>query len=458
MSNAATGPGARGIDRACLANLAIAGAGFALCVYAFEPGLMSIDSAVQYLQALSKDYGDQHPPLMAWLWGRLDRIVPGPLGMLLLHLALLWSGLLALAEGARRRGMPHEWALFVVGFLPTTLSIAGVIWKDVGMAFAYLCAVGLLYLAGTTGRASRFVLVGAALVLIAYATMIRANAAFAALPVAWYFVVVASGRRRLAVSLVAALALVGAILAAQQLLERHAFEARRQHLSQMILLFDLTAIGCAGGRADIPAAYRIDGFDPAALCENYDPNQVDKLFFFPDSQLRLSMDDAAFAELRRAWLAAVTAEPVRYLRHHNRAFAGLLGIRKASENDRLLRQPVTHSNAWRIAFEPNTLSRAVDATTDALGALGVFSGILWLVLAFALLQAARRFPGGAMPEIPLLASAIAYFLPYYLLSLAPNYRFVYWSVVATATAAVLLGLRALAARRRGQRSSALIST
>jgi hypothetical protein len=57
-------------------------------------------------------------------------------------------------------------------------------------------------------------------------------------------------------------------------------------------------------------------------------------------------------------------------------------------------------------------------------------------------------------ESALLASAIMYFLPYFFLSLTPNYRFIYWSVLATSVAGVLVALRLVVehydvARRRG---------
>jgi len=34
-----------------------------------------------------------------------------------------------------------------------------------------------------------------------------------------------------------------------------------------------------------------------------------------------------------------------------------------------------------------------------------------------------------------------YFLPYFFLSLTPNYRFIYWSVVATSVAGILVTLQ-----------------
>lgn len=446
-------PKLRHVDVSIVASATLSLAGFALCAFAFWPGQMSIDSNAQYVQAVLRNYGDQHPPVMAWLWGWTDRMVRGPGGMLLLHLAWLWGGLFAVAEAARRRALRHSWAIILVGFLPTTLSILGVIWKDVGMACALVCAVGLTSLAASSTRRPRILLLIIAMLLIAYATMIRANAAAATLPVAWLCAGTAFRIKRWRRALGAGVGIVVVTLGVQQVVEHYGLEARREHLSQMIMLYDLAAIECAGGPASIPPHYRSAAYDAAAFCDHYQSTQVDALFFESASPLRVSGDEHEFSELRSAWLRTIVAEPIRYLRHHNRAFASLLGVRKASTTDRLLRQSYWELNPAEFPFEGNVVSRAIDATTDALAHAGPFSGIVWLVLAAVLLIRSRPLARAPRIEVALLASSILYFLPYYFLSLAPNWRFIYWSVLATAIAGVLIGLRALTARHRSQRGN-----
>ena len=68
-------------------------AGLLTTVIVFAPGYMSPDSVAQLAQGRSGRYGDWFPPVMSWLWGRLDRVVSGPLGMLVFHNLLFWSGL-----------------------------------------------------------------------------------------------------------------------------------------------------------------------------------------------------------------------------------------------------------------------------------------------------------------------------------------------------------------------------
>lgn len=430
----------RNADYTLVATTTITLVGFTLEAFAFWPGLMSVDSIVQYTQAVLRHYSDQHPPVMAWLWSWTDRVVTGPGGMLIVHLVLLWIGLWAIAEGARRRGLRHAWVVPLVGFMPTIANIAGVIWKDVGMAYALLCAGGMLYASRRVKRATRVVAIAAALILMAYATMVRANAAAATLAVACYWVAVAFPRARLRRAIVGGVAVLALLLAVQQIIERKALNASHQYLSQLVLLFDLTGIACGGADVQIPDAFRVPAKDAGLLCKAYDPDQVDKLFFFPDSPLRVSYDEAAYKQLRTVWLATLLAHPKLYINHHARAFSGVLGIHRASAIDRALRQPFM-PNPWGFTFTPNLLSRGLDATTEALADSGIFSGLLWLSLAVVLLVIVVRRRMSLPFESALLASALMYFLPYFFLSLTPNYRFIYWSVLATSVAGVLVTLR-----------------
>jgi len=425
-----------------LALLAVLGFGLELRV--FWPGLMSTDSFEQYVQAALHRYSDHHPPIMAWVWSLTDRVIPGPAGMLILHLSLLWIGLWSVAEGARKRGFRYTWLILPIGVMPWIANIAGVIWKDVGMACALLAAGGLLYDVENSDRRLRFLVITTGFVLIAYATMVRANGFFAALPLAAYAVATVRPRGAFTRAAGIGVAFVALVLGGQQLLERKVLDASPRHLSQLVMLFDLAGIACRGGGIDIPIAFRKPGYDAAALCPAYDPDQVDKLFFFPKSPLQMSLDEDAVQKLRGKWLAAATQYPKLYLAHRMQSFAGLLGLHRVSEDDRYLRQPYMQPNPWGFAFTPNTLSSALDASVDALADSGLFSGALWIAVAAVLLVVIARRRLQARFEAVLLVSGLMNALPYLFLSLAPNYRFLYWTVLSTSVALVLMLLRAIA--------------
>jgi hypothetical protein len=431
-----------------LTSAALALLGFALEIFAFWPGLMSVDSVEQYTQAVLGRYNDHHPPIMSWVWSWTNRVIVGPGGMLAFHLAMLWIGLWAIAEGARRHGLRYAWLIVPVGVLPFIASIAGVIWKDLGMAYALLCAGGLLYLAETCGEGLRRTVIAVALLLIAYATLVRANGAFAALALAVYAAAMLFPRIVRGHTVAIGVAFVALVLGGQQLLERKLLDASPRHLSQLVMLFDLAGMACSGVEVDIPAAFLAPGYDRAVLCRAYDPDQVDTLLFAPTSPLQQSFDADAVRALRRSWIGAALANPGPYLAHRTHSFTGLLGLHEVPRHYRYLRQPYMQSNPWGFAFTPNALSSALDASVDALADSWVFNGALWVVVATVLLALIAVGRLRASFEEALLASALMNALPYFVFSLAPNYRFIYWTVLATTVALTLLALRLISAAIR----------
>jgi hypothetical protein len=199
---------------------------------------------------------------------------------------------------------------------------------------------------------------------------------------------------------------------------------------------------------DIPAAFLSPGYDRAALCRAYDPDQVDTLLFAPASPLQQSFDADAVRALRRSWIGAALANPGPYLAHRAHSFGGLLGLHPVPEHYRYLRQPFMQFNPWGFAFTPNALSSALDASVDALADSGLFNGALWVALAAVLLVLIAVLRLRAPFEMALLASALMNALPYFVFSLAPNYRFLYWTVLATTVAVALLALRLISLANR----------
>jgi hypothetical protein len=82
---------------AALEPLLAVATGVALTALAFFPGLMSVDSAVQYAQARGAlPLDDVHPPLMVLLWRACDQLLRGPGALFLLFASAWWSGLAAI--------------------------------------------------------------------------------------------------------------------------------------------------------------------------------------------------------------------------------------------------------------------------------------------------------------------------------------------------------------------------
>src|SRR3954463_7774096 len=80
-----------GLGRISPAAILIAGTAVAV-VYGF-PGYMNFDSAEQLRQARNGVYDDWHPPMMARYWHFSEKLMAGPLPLLLLQVALFMWGL-----------------------------------------------------------------------------------------------------------------------------------------------------------------------------------------------------------------------------------------------------------------------------------------------------------------------------------------------------------------------------
>src|SRR5688500_2282184 len=79
--------------------------------------------------------------------------------------------------------MPSGTFLLLLGMaVPSSFGFAGVLWKDVGMAFSLFTATGLIALAGTIEGRWRRVLNGCAASLLLYGLLVRSNSLLALLP------------------------------------------------------------------------------------------------------------------------------------------------------------------------------------------------------------------------------------------------------------------------------------
>ena len=161
-----------------------------LLVIVFYPGYMSPDSISHLEQATGvARLTDWHPPVMTRLWGFLIRVTGHISSMLIFQLVLLVAAMFMLSILVYRHTRNRAWALsvYVIVLLPNIMNIAGVIWKDVQMAFSLTLAILLIWFIITSkkslGRIAMCGIVGLALLLILYAGILRHNALFAVLPI-----------------------------------------------------------------------------------------------------------------------------------------------------------------------------------------------------------------------------------------------------------------------------------
>ncbi|MFM8454071.1 MAG: hypothetical protein ACKOAD_03695, partial [Gammaproteobacteria bacterium] len=111
-------------------------------VWMFWPGTMRPDSYSQISEALSGQFTDHHPPMMAWYWGFLHKIYPGPGLMLSTHLVLAWASAFLFYRAYRAYALSRLY--WLVLFFPGLFSYLTFVLKDVSFTWGYMLALSIL--------------------------------------------------------------------------------------------------------------------------------------------------------------------------------------------------------------------------------------------------------------------------------------------------------------------------
>lgn len=426
----------------CLAALA----GLILTTLTYAPGQMNVDALIQLEQARSLDFNDYHPPLMGRLWAIFLLVLPGPIGMLLFHNLLFWTGLGLIAY--LERLSPTRSALFIlgVGLFPPLFSALGTIWKDVGLGAALLLAFALFRYAQR--RSSRPALVLGLLSLF-YGFAVRHNAAPAVLPLAVWAGVIAArllsrqGQPPVWPGLLIGLAVFASLGGLVQVVNRALSDGNHTYPSQQVILHDLTAISLSTGTIYLPEELVLrDGpitldklacvYSPEQAWRVYNGNQERCSF-----RLKKVGDDRRFASVIGLWLTAVSRHPAAYLEHRWSVFR---------EQFALTRDRVCYP--LQIGLDPDLpgfefrrsplYDPALKATTAVAYLTPLFRGWVYLGLAAALVLLGPKLPpSDRWPALVLGSSGLAYGLSHLVVSPGCEFRYHWWLVVA---ALVVLGL------------------
>lgn len=405
-------------------------AGFALSAQVFFPGFMSADSFMQFGQSRTLRYSDWHPPLMSWLWSQLNHLAAGPEGMLYFQLALLWSALAVWCWQYRARAL--VWLIPFAGFLPWVLNFEGVLWKDIGMAFALLLLTGI-----AAGKVTGMRL-AVALLLFFYAINLRHNAIVAAVPV--LLLVLARwrptmGTARLLLVAGAALALT---LALGNVVNYQLIGAERTKPLNFIIVDDLSFLSLKEQRSLIPGVTlgQIQACSQRTISETrlVARDVCMQSFGMPSTM------DLMRADLKPAWLAAIGRDPASYMQFRLAAFGFLL--RSPDEAPFYFWHAGVVPNKFGVIQQAGAMTPMVEQLVDNTAAMlpFLFKPYWWVCAGMLLLLGSVLLRATITQRTVqvLLGSALLYTLAYLPVTPMADFRYVYWSVLATTIAALLL--------------------
>ncbi|WP_322963146.1 hypothetical protein [Sphingomonas fuzhouensis] len=398
---------------------------FGLSLIVFAPGYVEYDSVGQYSQALTGHYDDWHPPIMARLWSLFGHHGAGP--MLALQLAGWWLGLGALAAAIVDRRPRAALMVLAVGLVPPWLGWQVAILKDAQMTAAAVGAVGIIgWWRLRDEPVPRGAWVGAGL-LLAYAALVRANAIFAIAPLVALLVTERWPRR---IAITVALTLV--TLAVAPVINHRVLGAANSGVARTQALYDL-----AGIAVRVPYDPRL-GLSPAEVAEIRAKHCVKPFFWDPLGEpsrcgTRLQRYETTppgqiYARLAPAILHHPLAYAAQRLAHVNSTWRLWVPPRwpnaappQGSEpNDLHLGQPGRTALAWQKMASP-----WVDVP--------IMWPIVWLVLAAGGLAVTR---GDGLAGA-LFGSALGLEASFLVISVASDFRYHLWPIVACALGLIL---------------------
>jgi len=414
--------------------------GFAVfLVYAF-PGYMSNDSYDQLREARTGLFTDGNPPLMAIEWWVLDRIIAGPVLMLLLQSTLFLGGLYVLMQKILEK-RAAAWCAIGILLFPPVMTPMAVIWKDSQMA-AYLMAG----LAALVQPRLKIRLIG--LGLLAAACLMRHNAVAAAAPmvailfewrgpIAWW--------KRLGLFIAAGLFAVGALFGFAKIIGA-------RHITLTPMFHDLMGmIAFSDDQTDDEIRAQLPGIRVAV--DEHIQQQARTTFAMRGARRVLYGDFKIFeppgtqADLdafHDAWLAMLKRQPRAYIEAHWDMFRDVLGI-----------DDVPRAHVWDLFYERDeqqemmehsaSWSRAQQYMARAFswlaGATPLFRPYVYALVALLLLAIACR----DRLTLALFTSGLLYELSFMPAFAEHDYRYSHWMITTVVIACVILFIQ----RRRG---------
>lgn len=412
--------------------------GYGITVAIFHPGYMSTDSLNQLEQVIgTRAIDDWHPPVMVAVWKVLVWLTHDIASMLMFQLLLLWSALTIMAVLISRSRAPRWLSILpiVVGLMPFTLAISGVIWKDCQMAFALLLAtVGIVWITYSSkeSRLARYSVAGAVLLLMVYALLLRYNAFVAIVPLIYVLcrVMKLSWLRSIAVfvGFVVLSVLLSTLITASM-------NAKKTHPVSAVMIDDIANILTVGELRSQPVSdfLKDNLIEARQQCQKRDP-MLNVSGWCMTSDLRLNITSNYYDELSNLWLRTILTHKGEYI-----AF-------KTWMTSWFLSSPQSAAYYWQRGINKNELSLEVPdkfyghATETYVKNFGyehfsfLYKPWFWLIANVVLLTVAlKKFKRRTFTTlvVALNLSSLLYIISYIPVVIGSDYRYIYWPVLAT---------------------------
>ncbi len=421
-----------------------------LFIWASFPGRYAIDSLNQLNQGLSGHFGDWHPPIMSWLWaalvemtGKLESFYIAQIIIVVIALSTWFFVFINLTN-------TPGWVLWGLGlFSPIYLMYSGAIIKDSGMAFSLLAASGIAVLVRFKPQLKLSYTL--AIFLLFYAANARQNSLPAVLPILLYICLdVFSGKFKILFSIITTLFLGLFFQVGGKHVKYEFLKSEKNTVEQVLMLHDLTFFVLNDSDdSRIPDDFKSEFYSIAKLRSIWTPASVCSLYLIndtPEPPLRLNSDKKSLETIKNSWLKSILDNPFLYIQHRSFVYAELLDS-QCTYQLIPLEYDLIVLNQWSEVEKKYSLnlssrlpgSKCVEHILARM--LRGFSNLTpfvngWFCL-FGLLIIAglslKSIKGNNLSAASLIfsLSGLLYILPYLFISPHSEWRYLYWSFVAS---------------------------
>ncbi|WP_139016840.1 hypothetical protein [Candidatus Odyssella thessalonicensis] len=299
----------------------ILGVLFLLQLAIFWPGIAVPDSQAQYAQALTGNYDDHHPAMMAFIWHHLHPVMPGFGSMYLIQISFLYGGLFFILRTTELfiNFKERPWLLYLLFLLPwwpQILVYTSCVLKDSHFTFSFLTVASTL--AYYTIHKQPLSLFYAFLLIVAliYGTAVKYQAQFC-LPVItlWLGFLVARNCNfitRLATGSLITLAVYSSIHSINIFLTP---KTQQSNAWQYVKLYDLAAISLETGKDLIPDFNKTPYYSAEQLKSRFKPNLVDPYIYGDQPLFQKGATEQQRKELWSVWFNTIKEHPFLYLKY-----------------------------------------------------------------------------------------------------------------------------------------------
>lgn len=435
-----------------------------ICLALSWPGQLSWDSVMQLHDGRSGHYNPWHPPVMAWMLGIFDALVPGTGLFAVFDTVLFFASFALLLWLARRPSWLVVPVAAVCAVLPQVLVYQGIVWKDVLFADAAIAGFVCLAHAAAHWRERRWIFLVAGFTCLALATLARQNGSVALL--FGLFALVLIARRQgvswpysFGVGIAAAACVSAVLLVANVLLEMRTEDAWSAPAQiRLLQLYDLV------GEVKRDPALRLETLARAnpklvPLIRSdgvrlYTPVRNDTLV--ADQPLLSAIAATAPAAVASQWLNVIIHHPADYLAVRADVFRWVLltpDVTQCMPYITGVTGPPQYLKELGVARPFRPQDRALGNYAALFLSTPIYSHATYAVLVFVLLAflAWRRRPAD-IALATMLAGALVFTACFFVISIACDYRYLLFldlsGLVALFYCAVTLREQAPGFRRR----------